>query len=374
MGNRQLNLRTFAPLLLVFSLLSSACRGWTHPPAGAGTDSFQAASPSSEAQATPTAVFVPGGTGETIGQAPTPNAAAPRGNPLELVFPTPAPPPESAWRPPLYPVPWALRPQDHFFFVRPIPVDKPNWPLASYRYGGVFFDDVVHTGVDIPSPIGTDVQAAGSGMVVWAGYGLFSFTPGLESDPYGLAVAIRHDFGYRNQTLYTLYAHLSKIVVIEGQRVETGEKIGEVGETGFTTGPHLHFEVRIGQNSFFNTRNPELWIAPPQGWGVLAGRVTDGYGDPLPRQQVLVTNLETQRTWMVITYGKGAAKSDPYYGENLVIGDLPAGLYRLETVYDEEKYSYTMRILPGMVNYFRFHGSDGFNEQLPAPPALTPAP
>ncbi len=363
-------LSNFPAFILLLGL--TACTGLARPPAGAGTDSLPATSPSSITEATATAVFI--SQGESGSQAPVSNPPAPRGNPLELVFPTPAPPPESAWRPPLYPVPWALRPQDHFFFVRPIPVDKPNWPLASYRYGGVFFDDVVHTGVDIPSPIGTDVQAAGPGLVVWAGYGLFSFTPGLESDPYGMAVAIRHDFGYRNQALYTVYAHLSKIVVIEGQRVERGEKIGEVGQTGFTTGPHLHFEVRVGQNSFFNTRNPELWIAPPQGWGVLAGRVTDEYGDLLTRQEVLVTNLETKRSWMVITYGGKTAKSDPYYRENLVIGDLPAGPYRLETVYDEEKYRYTMRILPGVVNYFRFQGSEGFEEQLPATPALTPPP
>ncbi len=338
--------------------------GKTPPPAEA--------SPASGAAAASTAVFVP--RQPRSSPAAVSAAPAPRGNPLELVFPTPAPPPESAWRPPLYPVPWALRPEDHFFFVRPIPVDKPNWPLASYRYGGVFFDDVVHTGVDIPSPVGTDVLAAGAGTVVWAGYGLFSFTPGLENDPYGLAIAIRHDFGYHNQPLYTVYAHLSRIVVIEGQHVQTGEKIGEVGQTGFTTGPHLHFEVRVGQNSFFNTRNPELWTAPPQGWGVLAGRVTDEFGEPLTRREVYVTNLDSGRTWVVITYAQGAVKSDPYYRENVAMGDLPAGKYRLEIVHEEEKYFHTMHILPGVVNYFRFRGVRGFDEQPPPPATAMPLP
>ncbi|GAB4526306.1 MAG: hypothetical protein Fur0018_11500 [Anaerolineales bacterium] len=306
---------------------------------------------------------------------PQSSGGAPQGNPILLVFPSPAPPPEAAWRPPLYPVPWALRPQDHFFFTRPIPVDKPNWPLASYRYGGVFFEDVVHSGVDIPSPTGTDVIATGPGVVVWAGYGLFSFTPGNESDPYGMAVAIRHDFGYQNQPLYTLYAHMSQIAVIEGQRVATGEKIGEVGETGFTTGPHLHFEVRIGQNSFFTTRNPELWIAPPQGWGVLAGRITDEFGEPLIHAQMALTHLESRHTWLVMTYGKGVVQSDPFYQENMVIGDLPAGTYRLEIVYNEEKFTHTMEILPGIVNYVRFEGKDGFTTDAPpTPTSATPAP
>lgn len=301
-------------------------------------------------------------------------ANAPRGNPIQLTFPSPAPPPESAWRPPLYPVPWALRPQDHFFFSRPIPVDKPNWPLASYRYGAVFFDDVVHSGVDIPSPIGADVIAAGSGVVVWTGYGLFSFLPANERDPYGLAVAIRHDFGYQNQPLYTLYAHMSKLTVIEGQHVAGGEKIGEVGETGFATGPHLHFEVRVGQNSFFSTRNPELWMAPPQGWGVLAGRISDDFDVPLVRAQLTLTNLESRYTWLVITYGEEVVNSDPFYQENMAIGDLPAGAYRLEIVYNEERFTQRIEIQPGVVNYIRFHGSDGFTTNTPpTPSAIQPA-
>ncbi len=328
--------------------------------------------PTPEAAASPTALFHSQGSAAPSPQ-PLPDQPQVGGNPIALVFPTPAPPPDSAWRPPLYPVPWALRPQDHFFFTRPIPVDKPNWPLASYRYGGVFFDNVVHTGVDIPSPTGTDVLAAAPGTVVWAGYGLFAFTPGYEDDPYGLAVAIRHDFGYRHQPLYTVYAHMSAITVIEGQHVEDGEKIGEVGETGFTTGPHLHFEVRIGQNSFFNTRNPELWMAPPQGWGVLAGRVSDDYGKPLISHPMYVTSLEDRRTWVVMTYGGKAVKPDPYYQENLVMGDLPAGEYRLEIVYNEEKYFHTLHIYPGVVNTFQFRGTEGFdNPPLILPDAQSP--
>ncbi len=354
-------------LFLVLLLTMTACTGRRRPPDGAA-DAPSGARGAPPAAVSPTALFQP--RQSAAAGVPLPAAEPPGGNPIELVFPTPAPPPESLWRPPLYPVPWALRPQDHFFFMRPIPVDRPNWPLASYRYGGVFFDDVVHSGVDIPSPTGTDVLAAGPGTVVWAGYGLFSFTPGYEDDPYGLAVAIRHDFGYRYQPLYTVYAHMSAIDVIEGQHVDTGERIGAVGETGFTTGPHLHFEVRVGQNSFFNTRNPELWTSPPQGWGVLAGRVSDARGNLLTRQPVYVTSLEDGRAWVVISYGGKAVRSDPYYRENLAMGDLPAGLYRLETVYEETKYRHTIRILPGAVAYFRFRGSEGFDETLPATPAF----
>lgn len=194
---------------------------------------------------------------------------------INLFFPTPGPLPISAWRPPLYPVPWSASEFDHFYFQRPIAADTINWPVPDYRYGGIYFGpEVVHTGVDIAAPAGSAVIAAADGKVVWAGYGLFSVEGNMQ-DPYGLAVAVRHDFGYKGKRLYTIYAHMRAVNVVTGQQVKTGDPLGEVGETGHATGPHLHFEVRLGRNNFFDTRNPELWIAPPQGWGVLVGKITD---------------------------------------------------------------------------------------------------
>ena len=75
-----------------------------------------------------------------------------------------------------------------------------NWPVENYRYGGSFFEDVVHSGMDIKIPVGTPIQATGPGKVVWAGYGLFSgrFDP---DDPYGQGVMIRHDFGFNGSSL-----------------------------------------------------------------------------------------------------------------------------------------------------------------------------
>ena len=169
------------------------------------------------------------------------------------------------------------------------------------------------------------------GTVVWAGWGLFTETPGNQSDPYGMAVVIRHDFGYNDQQLYTVYAHMSKIIAVVGQHVETGDLIGLVGATGATTGPHVHFEVRCRMNSFYNTYNPELWIAPPQGWGVLVGRVTDAKERLLNQVEVTVrSEAKPKKSYLVKTYGDGGAiNPDPYYNENLVLGDLPAGIYKI---------------------------------------------
>jgi len=303
-------------------------------------------------------------------------ALSPSPEPFQFRLPTPGAEPISGWRPPLYPVPWALTPFDHFYFTRPIAADQVNWPVADYRYGGVFFaPNIVHTGVDIPTPIGTPIMAAGAGTVIWAGWGLFTEAPKNDQDPYGLAVAIRHDFGYKNQQLYTIYAHMSEVIAVLGQHVEVGDKIGLVGDTGATTGPHVHFEVRFPDNSFYNTYNPELWIVPPQGWGVLAGRVMDSKGKTLQHVEVTLRAVEGKKTYMVKTYGGGGAVNpDPYYNENVALGDLPAGFYKTTILFDKKTYQTWVEILPGQISYFTFNGELGFDLTPPPAPTFSAAP
>jgi murein DD-endopeptidase MepM/ murein hydrolase activator NlpD len=88
----------------------------------------------------------------------------------------------------------------------------------------------LHTGLDIGAPYGAPVVAAGSGVVVYAGV----------MSGYGNVIAIDHGNG-----LATTYNHLSAFYVGTGQRVSRGTQIGAVGCTGYCTGPHLHFEVRV---------------------------------------------------------------------------------------------------------------------------------
>jgi murein DD-endopeptidase MepM/ murein hydrolase activator NlpD len=290
--------------------------------------------------------------------------------PMRFTFPTPGPEPLSDWRPPLYPVPWAPGPHDHFYFTRPIAADEVNWPLASYRYGGVFFKDVVHTGVDIPAKMGVPVIAAGSGTVTWADWGLFRQVPGDITDPYGRAVVVHHDFGHQGDQLYTVYAHLSRVDVVPGQRVETGQQIGLVGDSGLTTGPHLHFEVRVGKDNFFRTYNPELWLVPPQGWGLLVGRVMNDKGDLMGRYELQLASQSTKKIWEIFTYNGGPVRGDPYYEENMVLSDLPAGQYTLKILY-ETKFQYLdLTIYPGQVTYFSFRGEKGFRTDMPSEPGL----
>jgi len=318
---------------------------------------------------TPTVVLLP----EQVsweGSDPVPQTLpSPVSDPLRFVFPTPGPVPVSAWRPPLYPTPWVPTPYDHFYFSRPIAADEINWPLADYRYGGMFLPGVIHTGIDIPIKVGTPVLAAGSGRVTWAGYGLYQ---GVEdaTDPYGLAITIKHDFGFQGDNLYTVYGHLNRIDVLVGQYVVAGEMIGLSGDTGKVTGPHLHFEVRIGKNNFFVSRNPELWLAPPQGWGILAARLLTTGGNLLNGVTVTIRSKQTNQTWYVKSYHQGAVNSDPYYRENLVIGDLPAGEYVVWLPYEGTTYNTDITISPGMVSYFSFRGKNGIKTE--SPPTPTP--
>lgn len=286
--------------------------------------------------------------------------------PLRIEFPTPVPFPVSDWRPPLEEIPWALSPNDHFYFFRPIQVDEINWPLPDYRYGYIFGEtDQVHTGVDFDAPYGTPVHAAGSGTITWAGYGLLTGVD--KKDPYGLAVTIRHNFGYQNRRLTTVYAHMSEIIVRPGMSVKQGDIIGYIGTTGNTTGPHLHFEIRLENTNFFSSRNPELWLSPPEGNGILAARIMNTNGSLINSQIIAITNRKGH-TWDVYTYAELGINSDDYYRENLVLSDLPEGEYRIYIKYMDEPYNFWFHIYSGTVTYVTFRGTLGFNVSTPPTP------
>ena len=108
---------------------------------------------------------------------------------------------------------------------------------------------LMHAGRDFAAPEGTPVVAALSGEVV---------TSGLAGG-YGVAIEVEHSDPVRR----TLYGHLSEIYVRSGQRVRQGEVIGRVGSTGLSTGPHLHFELRIPSAGGWQAVDPgDLDLSP----------------------------------------------------------------------------------------------------------------
>lgn len=105
-----------------------------------------------------------------------------------------------------------------------------NWPLRGVLYARFGRRGrEAHDGIDLAAPVGTPVKTAAAGKVIYAG----------EQKGYGLIAIIEHPNG-----LSTLYAHNHELRVKTGQQVREGQVIASVGESGRTTGPHLHFEVR----------------------------------------------------------------------------------------------------------------------------------
>ena len=114
-----------------------------------------------------------------------------------------------------------------------------SWPargVLSSGYGWRW--GRLHKGIDIAAPVGTPIFAAASGRVISAGW---------NSGGYGNLVKIKHLDGS-----ITLYAHNHRILVSNGQRVTRGEQIAEMGNTGFSTGSHLHFEIHTGNRGVVN--------------------------------------------------------------------------------------------------------------------------
>ena len=110
------------------------------------------------------------------------------------------------------------------------------WPMRSYRLTSryaerdiAFHQQVFHGGIDLAAPYGTPIYAASAGRVTQSGYGAYGlnvYTPSGDS------------------TL--VYGHMSRTAVSSGQEVAQGQLLGYIGCTGICTGPHLHFEVRLG--------------------------------------------------------------------------------------------------------------------------------
>jgi murein DD-endopeptidase MepM/ murein hydrolase activator NlpD len=111
-----------------------------------------------------------------------------------------------------------------------------------YRLHPVLGSWIMHAGRDLAAPEGTPVVAALSGRVVMSG----------TAGGYGLAIEIEHERPRRR----TLYGHLSELYVREGDSVRQGEVIGRVGSTGLSTGPHLHFELRLPQDGGWVATDP----------------------------------------------------------------------------------------------------------------------
>ena len=227
-----------------------------------------------------------------------------------------------------------------------------------------------HHGGEIPAAFGSQVLAAADGVVEFAGSDdKQMFGPWFAF--YGNLVVLRHDLPAERAAsipefsppLYTLYGHLSKVLVQSGQPVKAGQPIGEVGMSGVATGVHLHFEVRLGEHTYKESRNPELWLVPRTGadgqpGGALAGRIQDPSGHPVKVDEIVVEHLPGpggRSDWQTVlqTYQEKILLEQPPFREDFAVGDLPPGWYRI-TFAALGLHKMEVQILPRQVTFVNF--------------------
>lgn len=226
----------------------------------------------------------------------------------------------------------------HTWFRRPIATTDQPYIDQTYRFGSTMGGNFQpHQGVEFNNADGTPVHAIGDGIVVHAG----------PAERGALTVAIKHDRQVkadgRRLFLFSVYYHNSKLLVQAGQRVRTGQVIALVGNTGRATNDHLHLEVHA--SPFDSTRlivdsavrypphntNPELWIDPLPGTGMIAGQVWDSAGKPASQARIYgLVKPEPRETpfSFIETYGP-RNHPDPVYKEHFAISDVPPGEYVL---------------------------------------------
>ncbi|MFO7683722.1 MAG: peptidoglycan DD-metalloendopeptidase family protein [Chloroflexota bacterium] len=280
------------------------------------------------------------------------------------------------WRPPPMAAPLSYNPDDHYWLIRPIPSGKRNYDLEWYPFGNdVQAADIppyrIHHGIDFPNETGTPVLAAGSGTVIHAGP-FPSPTNGVNY--YGNTVIIQHDWQWQGKDVFTLYAHTLELFVAEGDTVDQGQVIAGVGSSGEVTGPHLHLEVRVGENTYANARNPALWLVPYEGWGTLAGRIVDNRGRPITGAKLQLRPPGSNEILRQQSTYATTVRADDIWQENFVIGDVPAGKYELHITVADVAYKRNVEIFSGQTTYETIATEFSFIPTSTPIPLPTPVP
>jgi len=249
--------------------------------------------------------------------------------------------------------------REHFWFLRAVgPADNTRLD-QTYTYGSTMGGNFQqHQGVEFNDPEGTPVRAIGDGVVAYAGH----------AEGGSNTVVIRHDRQFGDEYVWSTYYHNVDLTVETGQRVRAGDLISHVGNTGRATNDHLHLEIHTTPGTDPSvvsdpdvrypphTRNPQLWLEPLPGTGVIAGRVFDAAGEPVMGARIYgVTKPGPEETPFSFaeTY-EDRAYPDPLFGEHFAIGDVPAGEYMLGVEVDGQKLWRKVRVAPGQVTEVEF--------------------
>jgi murein DD-endopeptidase MepM/ murein hydrolase activator NlpD len=246
---------------------------------------------------------------------------------------------------------------------RPIAAEDNVHLDQTYRYGSTMGGNFQqHQGVELNNPDGTPVRAAAAGAVAYAG----------RAEAGALTVAIRHDTAVTARDTawrpYSIYYHNSALAVRVGERVEAGQVIARVGNTGRATNDHLHFELAAAPTDSIGaivdslqrfppfTTNPELWLEPLPGTGVVAGQVLDRSGEPVRQARIygLAKTLPAETPYSYAeTYGD-KAHGHPLYREHFAVGDVPAGSYVVGTAIEGRRVLRRVRVESGKLTWVVF--------------------
>jgi murein DD-endopeptidase MepM/ murein hydrolase activator NlpD len=219
---------------------------------------------------------------------------------------------------------------------------------GSYLYGEPNIRDPqnrAHTGVDILVRYDT-VYSACDGIVYFVAYNPNDTVGGYEPNGAGNYIFIKGK--WEGKDLYLLYGHLSRPLVNAGDSVKAGDPIAISGNTGYSTGPHLHFEIRLGSpnyNAFRTRRNPELWFAM-KGTGAIYGKIVNAPNStrvdisPDPKPRPPYTTFSYALTY---NFNDPYIGSDDVYGENYAIGEVKPGTYTITALNGLYRRTVTVR-------------------------------
>lgn len=222
---------------------------------------------------------------------------------------------------------------------------------GSYLYGEPNINNpaYAHLGIDYSIRYDT-VFSASDGIVYFVGYNPNDTINGYEPGGAGNYITIQSI--WNNKNLFLLYMHLQKPLVSQGQQVLKGQPIAISGNTGNSTGPHLHFELRLGSVSYGTTRsrrNPELWCGM-KNMGAIYGKIPNAANNtrvdisPDPKPRPPYTTFSYALTY---NFNDPYIGSDDIYQENYAIGDVKPGTYTITAL--NGLYRRTVTVQPNQV-------------------------
>lgn len=249
-----------------------------------------------------------------------------------------------------WPAPDPLRPQPPLSLTDPLPFASRNTGYSYGSDGGGRY--LLHNGLDMADEEDNLAVAVADGRVIIARDDLDEMF-GWRCDWYGQLVVIQLDEPWGGEPVYALYGHIKDIQVSEGQHVERGDAIARGGTAGVAVVRHLHLEIRVGANTFGATRNPALWLTPPQGTGVIAGRLVDPEGHAWQGTTITLIDRSGQSDFIYTTsYLDDPAhiiRPDPALGENFVFGPVPIGAYDVYAKVQGVEYRRVIEVSDGQM-------------------------